>query len=297
MGLLSRIKESLKDKSSFSASQMQFETHIDLSSNLLDGQPAVLEEHWDNNWRERWTPHEGAGGFGNQELQTYTSRPENIAPGGPSTVLLTAHSDENHNSYTSAKLTSKWTLQRDSFYLEIPLTKGSPWERGVWPAVWMLPQEEGMNWPRGGEIDIFEAFGPRGKTTKPVMAMCAHWADWTTSEGHSHTDLERPLDGPLVVGIAGREDRLTWYVGRVPQKSMAVPQIGKGVWGGGFTKFANFGLIMNIALGGTATEHQTPREGAHVMAVGPVRLWEQPPGGWAAFEDHHAKEIRKGRYD
>jgi beta-glucanase (GH16 family) len=270
---------------------------IDLTSNLLEGRAAVWEEHWDASWHERWTPYEGAGGFGNQELQTYTSRPENILAGSgePSTAVFTARSDPVNNSFTSCKLTSKRTLQTNSFYLEILLTKGSPWERGVWPAVWMLPQQEGMNWPRGGEIDIFEAFGPRGKTIKPVMAMCAHWADWTTSEGHSHTDLERSLDKPLVVGLAGTENRLTWYVDRVPQKSLTVPRLGHGVRGGGFTDFAHFGLIMNIALGGTATEHQTPKQGQYEMAIGPVRVWDVPPGGWQAFEDHHAHEKQGGR--
>lgn len=100
----------------------------------------------------------GSGGWGNQELQFYTNRPENsIVSNG---VLKITAKRENYSgmAFTSARL-----LTQDKFifkYGKIEVKAKLPSGIGTWPAVWMLGNNIGtVGWPACGEIDIVEHRG------------------------------------------------------------------------------------------------------------------------------------------
>ena len=100
----------------------------------------------------------GSGGWGNNELQYYTSRPENaIIQGG---VLKINAIKESYmgSGYTSARLLSKGKY---SFkYGRIEVRAKFPTGVGTWPAAWMLGDNIGtVSWPACGEIDIVEHLG------------------------------------------------------------------------------------------------------------------------------------------
>lgn len=107
----------------------------------------------------KWNFVQGGGGYGNNELQHYTSRPENarIEDGK---LVIEAHKEAYQgNEYTSAKLTTQgkgeWTYGRFQIRAKMPQGKG------IWPAIWMMPSDENLysGWPVGGEIDIMELLG------------------------------------------------------------------------------------------------------------------------------------------
>ncbi|MBK8520073.1 MAG: glycoside hydrolase family 16 protein [Chitinophagaceae bacterium] len=100
----------------------------------------------------------GSGGWGNNEVQYYTSRPENaIVQGG---VLKINAIKENYSgsAYTSARLLSKGKY---SFkYGRIEVRAKFPTGVGTWPAAWMLGDNiNTVGWPACGEIDIVEHLG------------------------------------------------------------------------------------------------------------------------------------------
>lgn len=100
----------------------------------------------------------GSGGWGNNELQYYTSRPENaIVQGG---VLKIMALKENYmgSAYTSARLLTKGKY---SFkYGRIEVRAKFPTGVGTWPAAWMLGDNIGtVGWPACGETDIVEHLG------------------------------------------------------------------------------------------------------------------------------------------
>lgn len=100
----------------------------------------------------------GSGGWGNNELQYYTSRPDNaIVQGG---VLKIIAKRENYlgSTFTSARLLSKGKY---SFkYGRIEIRAKFPTGVGTWPAAWMLGDNIGtVGWPDCGEIDIVEHLG------------------------------------------------------------------------------------------------------------------------------------------
>ena len=111
----------------------------------------------------KWTAYVGDGcpelcGFGNQELQYYSDRPENVSVGN-GILTITALADSfKTRAYSSAKLVTKH--KGDWQYGRIEVMAKVPGGRGNWPAIWMLPTKNKYGgWPRSGEIDIMEHVG------------------------------------------------------------------------------------------------------------------------------------------
>ena len=105
-----------------------------------------------------WGYDLGAGGWGNNESQNYTNRPQNsIVQGGTLKINLIK---ENYSGspYTSAKLLSK---DKYSFnYGRVEIRAKLPAGGGTWPAIWMLGSNINSSpWPSCGEIDIMEHIG------------------------------------------------------------------------------------------------------------------------------------------
>lgn len=100
----------------------------------------------------------GSGGWGNNELQYYTSRPENAVVLGGSLKIKAIKENYSGSFYTSARLLSK-----DKFvfkYGKVEVRAKIPAGVGTWPAIWMLGNNiNTVGWPACGEIDIMEHRG------------------------------------------------------------------------------------------------------------------------------------------
>lgn len=109
----------------------------------------------------------GSNGWGNQESQYYTDRPENIALDGQGNMVITARREafEGFN-FTSARVTTQGNF--DVQFGRVEARIQMPGGRGLWPAFWMLganievtPDDDPntVPWPFCGEIDITEQRG------------------------------------------------------------------------------------------------------------------------------------------
>lgn len=102
---------------------------------------------------------EAGCGWGNNELQFYTDRPENVAQDGEGNLVITARAESFEGfGYTSGRITTKnlFAQQYGRFEARIQM----PWGRGLWPAFWMLGANiDEVSWPQCGEIDIVEFRG------------------------------------------------------------------------------------------------------------------------------------------
>lgn len=112
----------------------------------------------------KWSIQTGGDGFGNSELEYYTSRIDNAHISG-GTLVITAKketftgSDSVTRQYTSARMQSKNKFQQQygRFEARIKLPGGG---QGLWPAFWMLGNDiDRVSWPACGEIDIMEEVG------------------------------------------------------------------------------------------------------------------------------------------
>ncbi len=97
-------------------------------------------------------------GWGNQELQYYTDRSDNVTVQN-GVLLITAREESFEGAqYTSARLLTKDLFEQKygRFEARIRLPSG----QGIWPAFWMLGADIDQNpWPAAGEIDIMEYRG------------------------------------------------------------------------------------------------------------------------------------------
>jgi len=110
----------------------------------------------------RWG-HDLGGEWNREELQYYTSNPENVALDGQGNLVITARRDHTEGrqcrsgpcEFSSARLTTAgiFTQLYGTFEARIKL----PVAPGLLPAFWMVGDDIGtVGWPQSGEIDIVE---------------------------------------------------------------------------------------------------------------------------------------------
>ncbi|MBP8238875.1 MAG: glycoside hydrolase family 16 protein [Saprospiraceae bacterium] len=98
----------------------------------------------------------GQGGWGNQELQSYTNNPANVSLDGNGNLVITAI--RAGNTFTSARVKTQGLFTQQ--YGRFEARMKTPYGPGIWPAFWMLGANiETVNWPQCGEIDIMELRG------------------------------------------------------------------------------------------------------------------------------------------
>jgi uncharacterized protein (TIGR03437 family) len=106
----------------------------------------------------RWWGYDtGAGGWGNNELETYTNSTDNARLDGNGNLDIHVL-NPSAGSYTSARM--KTQDRFNVLYGRIEARIKLPHGQGIWPAFWMLGQNiTTINWPFCDEIDIMENIG------------------------------------------------------------------------------------------------------------------------------------------
>lgn len=106
----------------------------------------------------------GSNGWGNNEWQTYTNRPQNASLDGEGNLVIQALAetfagvDGKTRFFTSARLVTRGIFEPRYGRIEARLKL--PYGQGIWPAFWMLGADIGtVGWPACGEIDIMENIG------------------------------------------------------------------------------------------------------------------------------------------
>ena len=122
----------------------------------------------------KWTFNTGAGGWGNNELEYYTSRRKNVFIDGQGNLVIkilnkkyTGPDDVSAN-YTSARMLTQGIFTQ--LYGRIEARIKLPFGQGIWPAFWMLGDNiNTVNWPVCGEVDIMENIGSEPSTNHGSM--------------------------------------------------------------------------------------------------------------------------------
>jgi beta-glucanase (GH16 family) len=133
----------------------------DYLDNIGDWQPVWCDEFNYSGLPDssHWNYDVGGNGWGNNELQYYTSNDlDNAFVKDGYLTIRTIKEPMQSNQYTSARLVTKG--KGDWLYGKIQVRAKLPAGKGTWPAIWMLPTDWVYgNWPSSGEIDIMEYVG------------------------------------------------------------------------------------------------------------------------------------------
>lgn len=208
----------------------------------------------------KWSYVIGGGGYGNEELQNYTSRSNNIYVDGEYLKIIALNETYYSEDYTSAKI---WTRYDQSWkYGKFEMRAMLPAGRGTWPAFWMMPTTSAYGgWPNSGEIDIMEHVGYDMNEIHGTIHTERFWG--SNGRGGSATILvTQEIVPPMLVaeefhtyGIEWDETSITWFfdghefasVGYNAYFSQSALYDTSVDWP--FNQ--NFYLILNLAIGGT----------------------------------------------
>lgn len=211
----------------------------------------------------------GGGGWGNNELENYTSRPENARISNGMLVIETRRENFGGNAYTSARMK---TQGKQSFGINtwVEARIDAPQGQGIWPAFWMLGNSiSTVGWPSCGEIDIMEIQGQNPFRNFGTI----HWAD----PGGNHVSFGGIFNsssslsaGFHTYAISRTSTSIKWYVDRV---QYAEANISGGI--NSTSEFQGpFFILLNVAVGGNFVGSP---DGSTVfpqqMQVDWVRVW------------------------
>jgi beta-glucanase (GH16 family) len=121
----------------------------------------------------KWVVESGGSGWGNNELEYYTQRSQNVHQENGNLVIQAIKekfSDASgiQRSYTSGRLKTqgKFAQKYGRFEARIKV----PYGRGLWPSFWLLGDDfSAAGWPTCGEIDIMEYLGSQPSTIHGSM--------------------------------------------------------------------------------------------------------------------------------
>ncbi len=202
---------------------------------------------------ETWFFESGDGsqysipGWGNDELQWYL--PDNARIENGKLVITARRRQQGDFEYTSARIN---TRDRFAFrYGRIEARIRLPAGQGLWPAFWLLPQENAYGgWPASGEIDIMEAVNPGGSGGDAVHGTI-HYGD--ALSGNRSSGGEHMVRGG-VVGVF-RDYAVEWGPRAIRWYADGELYAAEDEW---FTAAADypapfdrpFHIILNLAVGG-----------------------------------------------
>ncbi|MEO1049321.1 MAG: glycoside hydrolase family 16 protein [Bacteroidota bacterium] len=183
-------------------------------------------------------------GWGNNELQFYTNKPENVRVENGILIIEALQKQKKGKGFTSARMVTKGRGDWKYGYFEIKAKL--PTGRGTWPAIWMLPTEwKYGGWPDSGEIDIMEHVGFNQDVVHGTVHIRASNDEIGVPKGNKKKVANASSEFH-VYAIDWREDKIDFFIDG--EKYHTFENNGKDSKSWPFDQ--TFHLILNIAVGG-----------------------------------------------
>lgn len=222
----------------------------------------------------KWTYDEGASGFGNAELQNYTTKEKNASYAtyeGEGCMKITALKDGDGATYSSARIKTEGLFQFQ--YGRAEARAVLPYGVGLWPAFWMLGADHATNaWPACGEIDIMENKGIQPNIVSSALHMPGRSGGNPITSVFGYQDRRFDTDFH-VFAVEWSKDRIDFIVDGTVYHRVERTALGGGEWAFDHPFF----VILNVAVGGTFGGNPTddtffPQS----MYVDYVRVYQKP---------------------
>jgi beta-glucanase (GH16 family) len=213
-------------------------------------------------WRYDTGTHYPGGqpGWGNNEVETYTTSTSNVYLDGSGDLAIRPIKD-SHGKWTSGRLeTQRADFQPPTgtslaFAARIKLPAGG---QGYWPAFWMLGapfRSDITDWPRAGELDAMENINNQptvdgtlhcgtvqlgGPCHEPTGLTATYYLKQPTAATRFHT---------YTVVWNTNPGQIRWYVDDKPYLTITAGMIGPSTWRSTFDH--GFFILLNVAIGGS----------------------------------------------
>ncbi|WP_339170569.1 family 16 glycosylhydrolase [Paenibacillus sp. FSL H7-0943] len=225
-------------------------------------------------------------GWGNAELQHYTDSTQNVFVQDGKLNIRALNDSKSfpqdpsrYAQYSSGKINTKDHLSFQ--YGRVDIRAKLPTGNGVWPALWMLPEDTAYGaWAASGEIDIMEAKGRLPGTTSGAIHFGGQWPVNRYIAGEYHFPEGQTFANDYhVYSMIWEEDNMKWYVdgkfffkvSRDQWYSVAAPNNPNAPFD------QPFYIIMNLAIGGHFDSGHTPDPSdiPATMQVDYVRVYKE----------------------
>ena len=189
----------------------------------------------------------GIPGWGNNELQWYLEDSAELRDG---LLVITAREESvGGKNYTSARLN---TRDRFAFkYGRIEARIRFPEGQGIWPAFWMLPQDDVYGtWAASGEIDVVEAVNLGGTGGNTVFGTIHYGGEFPANES-SGNDYMVPTDATAEFHTYAFEwdaAEMRWYVDDILYSTQNSWSTTAAPFPAPFDE--RFYVLFNVAVGG-----------------------------------------------
>jgi beta-glucanase (GH16 family) len=199
----------------------------------------------------KWSVEENGNGGGNNELQYYVDRPENVRVEGGNLVIEARKEKYSgggiEKNFTSGRIRTKrhasWTYGRYEIRAKLPTG------RGIWPALWMLPENDKYGgWAASGEIDIMELLGQEPDKAYGTLHYGGAWPKNVHTGEPFKLEKGSFADDFHVFALEWEKGAIRWYVdGKLYQTQTKWESAG-GPFPAPFDQ--PFFFVINLAVGG-----------------------------------------------
>lgn len=242
------IKLNIRNIFFVSASFLVLSCNTDEKQKVTTKNKLVMQDEFDTPGapnQAMWSYNIGIGnnGWGNNELEYYTDRPENIVVENGMLKITAIKESYLGSSYTSARIVTKGKYEKQFGRIEARIKL--PYGKGLWPAFWMLGADsDTVSWPQCGEIDIMEYLGSNPTTVFGTLHGPGYSGGEAITKKYSLTNNRFDNDFHIF-GIEWGTDYVNFYVDDVLYNQIT-PKDVKGEW----VYNKPFYIILNMAVGG-----------------------------------------------
>lgn len=205
-------------------------------------------------------------GWGNNEAQFYTSRPNNVKVDTGYLHIIAKQEQYQGSSYTSGRI--KTQGRYDFKYGKIEARIKMPMGQGIWPAFWMLGSNiTSVSWPQCGEIDIMEHINSSSDIHGTIH--------YNLNNSYNYIGQSTACDVTQfqLYTVEWDEDDIKWFLNGVLFHQI---NITNGI--SSTEEFHNpFFILLNMAVGGNwpgAPNATTPTTAT--MLVDYIRVYQKP---------------------
>ena len=221
----------------------------------------------------------GIPGWGNNELQWYLEDSAELRDG---MLVITAREEAvGGKNYTSARLN---TRDRFAFkYGRIEARIRFPEGQGLWPAFWMLPQDDVYGtWAASGEIDIVEAVNLGGTGGNTVFGTIHYGGEFPANQSSSN-DYLVPTDATTEFHTYALEwdssvSEMRWYVDDILFSTQNSWSTTGAPYPAPFNE--RFYVLFNVAVGGNFPGPPNADCSAVIGPGHPAGIHRQNRGRW-----------------